>query len=243
MRLHLLIITSCGLTALALATGLLRPGLTPAALQGHAQRSIAGCMHHAGFNLDPGRAITLAEPALSPRDRALERCVSDTSRDPQFKRLELPDPIANKQRWRAVNFETWRCAERSGYVRTTASRSAGRTAIRCSSPPANFRVGPTERDLERFYRVAAKCSGESSTTIAGRTGRFSRNPPTAGSASPPRGTDHHSHGCYSVATYPDPAEESNDMTNAAADWVVLAGACALLLLPGDSAYAHDRGST
>ena len=192
--------------ALALATGLLRPGLTPAALQGHAQRSIAGCMHHAGFNLDPGRAITLAEPALSPRDRALERCVSDTSRDPQFKRLELPDPIANKQRWRAVNFETWRCAERSGYVRTTDIPLSGPDGYPLQLAAANFRVGPTARDLERFYRVAAKCSGESVDDYRRPDGSLSRKPSDGGVCVR---TDHHSHGCYSVATYPDPAEESN----------------------------------
>jgi hypothetical protein len=197
-----LIIVACGAIALALAVGLLRPGLSSATLQSHAQQSIARCMHQAGFQLD-GPPELVVEQASSPRDRALERCWSNAATDPRFKRLAMTDPIGNRKRWRAEGFRVWRCVERSGYVRTTDVQLSGPGGWPLQVAAGNFRVGRGERELARFYRAAAKCSREPIDAYRLPNGKFSPEP-TDGA----RCIRHqnHSHGCYRTRTYPGGSE-------------------------------------
>jgi hypothetical protein len=203
MRLLLnIIISSCGLIALALAVGLLRPGLTQATLQAHAERSVARCMQQDGFGRDRTLAI---EQELSPRDRALERCWSDAAHDPQFERLALTDPIATRTRWRVQGFRTWRCVERAGYVRATDIPLSGPGGHPLQVAAGNFRVGSSDRAIEHFYRAAASCSGESVEAYRLPDGSFSTKPSDGRTCIR---HEHHAHGCYGAATYPDPSAGS-----------------------------------
>jgi hypothetical protein len=208
MRLPLIIITTCGVIALALAVGVLRPGLSSATLQRHAERSVAGCMAHAGF--DPAGPLT-TELAWSPRDRALQRCWSHAAKDPRFERLALVDPVADAQKRRAEGFAAWRCAERSGYVRTTRIPLSGPDGYPLQLAAGNFRVGSSERDLERFYRAAAKCTGESIEAYRWSDGRFSPDPADGKRClrHAHKGSGKHAHGCYGTDTYPDPSTGSD----------------------------------
>jgi hypothetical protein len=185
--------------AVALAVGLLQPGLTSATLQRHAEERIARCMHDAGF----AYADLQTRPA---GQRALEGCWSAAARDPRFERLGLVDPVALTKQSRTKGFAAWRCVERAGYVRTTGIplSDPGRYPLRLAA--GNFRVGATDRDLERFYRAAAECSGEALATFRWSDGTFSREPADGTT----RCIHHrdgngpmHSHGCLMAGTAPD----------------------------------------
>ena len=207
MRLPYIFFTTCGVIALALAVGVLRPGLSSATLQRHAERSVAQCLHDAGFAKTG--SLTL-DQVWSPRDRALERCWSGAAKDPQFQRLALVDPIAEANKLRDEGFKAWRCAERSGYVRTSKIPLSGPNGYPLQLAAGNFRVGSSPRDLERFYRAAAKCSGDSIDAYRWSDGTF--NPDPADGKRCLRHAHHgsirHTHGCYGAATYPDPSEGS-----------------------------------
>jgi hypothetical protein len=209
MRVLLIIMISCGVIAIALALGVLRPGLTSATLQRHAQGSVMRCMHDAGFDQDhalPG-SLTVGQ-ALSPRDRALERCWSDAAKDPEFQRLALIDPVAFETQRRDEGFNAWRCVERSGYVRTTAIPLSGPDGYPLQLAAGNFDVGPSVRDVERFYRAAANCSGDPIDEYRAPDGAFSPGPAdgTRCIHHEHGGSGRHAHGCYSAATYPDRSE-------------------------------------
>jgi hypothetical protein len=203
MRSLLNIITvGCGVLALAFMTGLLRPGLTPATLMSHAQRSVEGCMQTAGFSPDSQPS---GSSPTSARNHALKRCWSDAARDPRYERLALDDPIAVDARLRDEGFKTWRCAERAGYVRTTTIPLNEPGGYPLMLAAGNFRVGSGERALERFYRAAAKCSGDSLEMYRWSNGRFSPDPSdgTHCIRHRDRGGELHSHGCYGTDTYPN----------------------------------------
>jgi hypothetical protein len=203
MRLLLnIIFITCAVIALALAVGVLRPGLTPATLQSHAQRSVVRCMQEAGFRQTG--SLTIGQ-AVSPRDRALQRCWSDAANDPQFKRLALANPIAEARRRLDAGFRAWQCVERSGYVRATKIPLSGPGGYPLQLAAGNFRVGSSDRDLERFYRAAAKCSGESLDAYRWTDGTFSPDPADGARCIH---HDNHAHGCYGLATYPDPSKGS-----------------------------------
>ena len=181
MRFPLIIITTCGVIALALAVGVLRPGLSSATLQRHAERSVAGCMAHAGF--DPAGPLTI-ELAWSPRDRALQRCWSHAAKDPRFERLALVDPIADAKKRRAEGFEAWRCAERSGYVRTTRIPLSGPDGYPLQLAAGNFRVGSSDaRPRALLSRRGEVQPANRSRPTDGRTGSSRPTPPTASAAS------------------------------------------------------------
>ena len=192
----LIVITGAGVIALALATGLLRPGLTPATLQSHAQRSIDRCMHEAGFDPDP------ASKGTDARDRALERCWSDAANDPRFERLALLDPIALERRLRVEGFRAWRCAELSGWRRTSRIPLNRPGGYPLQLAAGNFRVGSSE--LERFYRDAARCSGDPIDMYRWSDGTFSADPAdgTRCIRHAHDGGETHAHGCYGATTYP-----------------------------------------
>jgi hypothetical protein len=206
MRSLLNIITAtCGVLALALAAGLLRPGLTPATLQSQAQRSVDRCMQQAGHGQDRRLPGALTTEQASSRDRALQRCWSDAANEPRFHPLGLTDPIAAERQLRDEGFRVWRCAERSGYVRTTGIPLSGPAGYPLQLAAGNFRVGSSKRDLVRFYRAAAKCSGESIEAYRWSNGRFS--PESANGEhcmrhNRPRRVQQ-AGACYFAATYPD----------------------------------------
>jgi hypothetical protein len=207
VRFLLIATISCAVIGLALACGLLRPGLTLATLQRHAERSVLECMHESGFGSDHALVSSPAEEQTQSRHhRALERCWSHAANDDRFERLALTDPIALRKQLREDGFKAWRCAERAGYTRTTPIPLSGSGGYPLQLAAGNFRVGPSERDLERFYRVAATCSGDPLTAFRWSDGTFSRDPADGVS----RCTHHehhgsglHAHGCYGAAGYPD----------------------------------------
>jgi hypothetical protein len=185
--------------AVALAVGLLRPGLTLATLQRHAEEGIARCVHDAGF----ADAAAQARPA---GQRALEGCWSAAARNPRFERLGLVDPIAYTKQARIKGFAAWRCVERAGYVRTTGIPLSDPGAYPLRVAAGNFRVGPTDADLARFYRAAAQCTGEALATFRWSDGTFSREPADGTT----RCIHHrdgngpmHSHGCLTAGSVPD----------------------------------------
>jgi hypothetical protein len=192
----LILIAGAGVIALALATGLLQPGLTHATLQSHAQRSIASCMRTAGFDPDP------AAKGSDARDRALERCWSAAANDPRFERLALLDPLALIRRLRDEGFRAWRCAERSGWTRTSRIPLNAPGGYPLQLAAGNFRVGSSE--LERFYRDAARCSGDSLDMYRWSDGSFSTDPADGARCVRHRhgGGGTHAHGCYGATTYP-----------------------------------------
>jgi hypothetical protein len=194
--------TACAILALALVTGLLRPGLTPATLMSHAQRSVDGCMQMAGF---AARSSSTTIAQAFTRERALKRCWSRAANDPRYARLGLRDPIVADAQLRADGFRIWRCAERSGYVRTTRIPLSGPGGYPLMLAAGNFRVGASEPALERFYRAAAKCSGDSIEMYRWSNGRFSPDPSdgTHCVRHTHRGGEPHAHGCYGTDTYPE----------------------------------------
>jgi hypothetical protein len=207
MRAVFITIITCCVFALALAVGVLRHGLTSATLQVHAERTVVGCMHKAGFDQDPAQLVSVTpEQAWSPRDRALERCWSDVANDPRFERLSLTDPIAYRKQRRAQGFRAWSCAERSGYRRTTEIPLSGPGGYPLQLAAGNFRVGSSDLDVERFYRVAARCSNETIEAFRWSDGEFSREPADGARClrHDHNGSSRHAHGCYGAATYPDP---------------------------------------
>jgi hypothetical protein len=206
MRFPFNIIISCGVIAVALAVGVLRPGLTSATLQRHAQQSVVRCMHEAGFDQNRGPTDSLSiEQASSPRDQALERCWSNAANDPKFQTLALTDPVAYGKLRRDEGFKAWRCAERSGYVRTSEIPLSAPDGYPLQLAAGNFRVGSSDRDLERFYRAAAKCSGDSIAAYRWSNGTFSPDPADGTHCihHDHHGSGRHAHGCFGAATYPD----------------------------------------
>ena len=129
-------------------------------------------------------SLTL-DQVWSPRDRALERCWSGAAKDPQFQRLALVDPIAEAKKLRDEGFKAWRCAERSGYVRTSKIPLSGPSGYPLQLAAGNFRVGSSHRDLERFYRAAAKCSGDSIDAYRWSDGTFNPDPADGKRCHPP----------------------------------------------------------
>ena len=211
MRLLLIIFITCGVLAVAIAVGLLRPGLTTATLQSHARESVVRCLHDAGFGQDRTLANSLSvEEAWSPRTRALERCWSDAAKNPQFRRLGLTDPIAAAKKRRGEGFRAWRCAERAGYVRTTKIPLNAPGGYPLQLAAGNFRVGAGKRELERFYRAAARCSGESIEAYRWSDGTFSPDPADGKHCihHNHHGSGKHAHGCYGTDTYPEPSAGS-----------------------------------
>jgi len=202
-----IIITTCGVIALALAAGLLRPGLTPATLQSHAQRSVDRCMQEAGLSQDRRLPGSLVSAQASSRDHALKRCWSDAANNSRFQRLGLRDPIVAERQLRDEGFRVWRCAERSGYVRTSQIPLSGPGGYPLQLAAGNFRVGSSDRELTRFYRAAAKCSGESIEVYRWSNGAFSPEPANGARCARRngrgRGRGQLAHGCYGAATYPD----------------------------------------
>jgi hypothetical protein len=190
MRLRLLF----GLTTVALAaaflTGLLRSGATLAALEQQAEREVAGCVHHAGVR-------RIGNDGAS--QRALNRCWSAASRDARFARLRISDPIAYERRLRTRRFAAWSCVERAGYRRTSGIPLSGPGGYPLQIAAGNFRLGPSDRALERFYRVAARCSGEPLATFRWSDGTFSREPADGTTKCLHHrhgGSAVHEHGCF-----------------------------------------------
>lgn len=167
MRLLLPIAVTAAVLAAALLTGVVRSGATVAALEQQAERQVAGCVHQAGVK-------RIGNDGAS--QRALNRCWSAASRDARFARLRIADPVAYERRLRVRRFAAWSCVERTGYRRISGIPLSGPGGYPLQIAAGNFRVGPSDRALERFYRVAARCSGEPLATFRWSDGTFSRDP-------------------------------------------------------------------
>jgi hypothetical protein len=197
MRFLLPIAVTAGLLAVAFTTGLLRTGTTLAALEKQAEHQVAGCVHQAGIR-------RIGNDGAS--QRALNRCWSAASRDARFARLRIADPVAYEHRLRTRRFAAWSCVERSGYRRTSGIPLSGPGGYPLQIAAGNFRVGPSDAALERFYRVAARCSGEPLATFRWSDGTFSRDPADGTTTCLHHrhgGSALHEHGCF-VADSPSP---------------------------------------
>jgi hypothetical protein len=206
-RLLLIIASSSAVIVFAMAVGVLRHGLTTPRLERRAERSVARCMHEAGFGHVKDLSTSHAEEqARSSQTLALERCWSIAAKDEQFARLGLTDPIAYNKQLREKGLKDWRCVEKS-YVRATRIPLSGPGGYPLQLAAGNFRVGSSERDLERFYSVAADCSGAPIESYRWSDGTFSPDPADGVShciRHQHHGSGLHSHGCYGLATYPAP---------------------------------------
>jgi hypothetical protein len=157
-------------------------------------------VHAAGF------AATDTDPRrVAARETAGNRCWSATANDPRFARLRLVDPLAVERQLRAAGFKAWRCTERAGYERTSAIPLSGPGGYPLQLAAGNFRVGPTDGELERFYRVAARCSRKPLSSFRWSDGRFSRDPAdgTTRCVRHDHGGLLHGHACFTANAYPD----------------------------------------
>jgi hypothetical protein len=85
------------------------------------------------------------------------------------------DRAAFAAQLRTEGFAAWDCVERAGYVRTTGIplNEAGGYPLRVAA--GNFQVRPSDAALERFYRVAARCSHEPLDEFRRSDGAFPRD--------------------------------------------------------------------
>ena len=180
----------------------LRPGFSSATLQRHAERSVAGCLVHAGF--DPAVSLT-TELAWSPRDRALQRCWSRAAKDPRFERLALVDPIADREeapggrvRGLAVRRAVGRRAghdqdpaQRAGWLSAAAGGRQLPGRIERARPRALLsRRGQVHRRIDRGLPMVGR---DVSPDPDGKSCLSHAH----------EGSGEHAHGCYGTDTYPD----------------------------------------